>query len=70
MDRTLKIITPKRKNQKNKIITHKEKILLKDRHNIENEFAFMNNNHRVIVCRDKNMNNYFFCLYVYVGNTY
>jgi hypothetical protein len=25
MDRTLKIITPKRKNQKNKIITHKEK---------------------------------------------
>ena len=38
--------------------------MLKDRHNIENVFAFMNNNHRVMVRRDKNMNNYFSFVYM------
>jgi hypothetical protein len=64
MDRKLPIITPKRKNQKKKIITHKEKLLLKERHKIENVFAIMNNNHRVMVRRDKNINNYFSFVYM------
>ena len=64
MNITLPIITPKRKNQKKKIITPKEKILLKERHNIENVFAFIKNNNRVMVRRDKNIKNYFSFVYI------
>jgi hypothetical protein len=58
MDRRLPIITPKRRNQKNKIITDKEKLLLLERYKIENVFALVNKNNRVMVRRDKNINNY------------
>ena len=47
-----------------KIITPKEKKLLKERHKIENVFAMINNNHRVMVRRDKNLNNYFSFVYM------
>jgi hypothetical protein len=63
-NKKISIITPKRKNQKNKIITKKEKSLLKERHKIENVFALINNNNRVMVRRDKNLNNYFSFIYI------
>ena len=43
MNRNINIITPKRKNQLTKNTT-KEKILLKDRHKIENLFAYIKKN--------------------------
>ena len=64
MDRRLPIITPKRRNQKNKIITDKEKLLLLERYKIENVFALVNKNNRVMVRRDKNINNYFSFMYM------
>ena len=63
-NRQLPIITPKRKNQKNNIIKQKDQKLLQERHKIENVFAIMNNNHRVMVRRDKKIINYFSFVYI------
>jgi len=64
MNKTLPIITPKRKNQKKKILSDKDNLLLKERHKIENVFALININHRVMVRRDKNIKNYFSFVYM------
>jgi len=63
-NRQLPIITPKRKNQKNKIITPKEQRLLNDRHKIENVFATNNKNIRVMVRKDKKLKNYLSFVYM------
>ena len=55
---------PKRKNQKKKN-TNLEKILLKDRHKIENFFASLKNYNRIVLRRDKNILNYM--SFVYMG---
>ena len=64
MNRQLPIITPKRKNQKNKILSGKNKLLLKERHKIENVFALLNINNRVMIRRDKYIKNYFSFVYM------
>ena len=57
MGRKLNTITPKRKNQRIKN-THKEKKLLKHRHIIENLFATIKSNNRLMLRKDKKLNNY------------
>ena len=62
-NRELKMTTPKRKNQKIKN-TPKEKELLKDRHNIENVFAYIKKNNRTMVRKDKKLHNYLSFIYM------
>ena len=63
MGRKLNTITPKRKNQHIKN-THKEKKLLKNRHIIENLFATIKSNNRLMLRKDKKLNNYLSFLYM------
>jgi hypothetical protein len=63
MGRKLNTITPKRKNQHTKN-TNKEKNLLKNRHIIENLFATIKSNNRLIIRKDKKLNNYLSFLYM------
>jgi len=63
-NRKVKMTCPKRKNQKTKN-TKTEKIMLKDRHKIENLFASIKNYNRISLRRDKHIKNYM--SFVYVG---
>ena len=63
MGRKLNTITPKKKNQHIKN-THKEKKLLKNRHIIENLFATIKSNNRLMLRKDKKLNNYLSFLYM------
>lgn len=63
-NRKVSMTCPKRKNQKRKN-TKSEKILLKDRHKIENFFASLKNYNRISLRRDKHILNYM--SFVYMG---
>lgn len=63
MNKNINIITPKKKNQLTKNTT-KEKTLLKDRHKIENLFAYIKKNNRTMIRKDKKINNYLSFIYM------
>ena len=69
MNREVKIIYPKKKNQKTKN-TLKEKNLLKKRHNIENVFATIKKNNRVMIRKDKNIETYMSFVYLSLFETH
>jgi hypothetical protein len=57
MGREVNIITPKRKNQHIKN-TYKKKKLLENRYTIENLFATIKSNNRIMIKKDKKLNYY------------
>ncbi len=63
MEREVNIITPKRKNQHTQN-TDKEKKYLNDRHIIENLFATIKSNNRLMTRKDKKLKNYLSFLYI------
>jgi len=63
MGREVNIITPKRKNQHIKN-TYKEKKLLKNRYTIENLFATIKSNNRIMIRKDKKLNCYLSFFYI------
>ena len=61
----VKIITPLRKNNKNKSLNDNEISLLKKRHKIENYFSYLKNYDRLNVRKDRKINNY--CGFIYMS---
>lgn len=62
-DRELPIVTPKRKNQKTKN-SHNERILLRERHKVENMFAKLKSNNRIQIRRERKVKHYMSFIYI------
>ena len=69
MGKNIKIITPKRKNEKNQN-TYKENKLLKERHHVENTFAIIKKNNRIMIRKDKKLNIYMSFFYLTLLETH
>ena len=64
-----KIVTPHRINQ-NKILTYHEKDLLSKRHVVENSFVNLKDSPRIMVRKDKKINNFMSFVYMTVLECY
>ena len=62
-NRNINIVTPKRKNQKNRTSLN-DKHLLKDRYKIEHVFAKIKSNNHIMVRTEKTITNYLSFIYI------